>query len=211
MASADPLVFDMSQMSEATPSVFTKRDFLSLQDQQNGNYAGNQIVIDTSQLANSNKYMAYREAFLSVPMVLAATSYSPTGTACPMPNPAKVGTSVDMAFGLKNWFGTIIHSMILDYSGTTIIQQTPLCGLWSIFTLMTTMSLGDLETQSSSIGFYPDDVNFIFNSSGLISAQGSNVGVCNNVTTAVQGNIISKNASGQQFSNNGFFQRRTTQ
>ncbi len=206
MASADPLVFDMSQMSEATPSVFTKRDFLTIQDQQNGNYASNQIVIDTSQLANSNKYMSYREAFLSVPMMLCATSFNPNATQIAvMPNPTDVGTGCDFGFGLKNWFGSIVHSMILDYSGTTIIQQTPLCGLWNIFCLLTTLSLDDLETQGASIGFYPDDVNFAFNVSN--STGGLSRGVSNNLNTVAQGSLL-KNAGGQQCSNKGLWERQ---
>jgi len=207
MASADPLVFDMSQMSEATPSVFTKRDMLALQDQQNGNYASNQIVIDTSQLANSNKYMAYRDAYLSVPMILAATSLpvADASSSSALPAPATAGTSADFGFGLKNWFGSIVHSMILDYSGTTIIQQTPLSGLWNCFVLHTTLSLGDLETIGASIGFYPDDVNFVFRTSeneGLIK------GVTNTFNSVAQGGLVNNHAGGHQFSNKGMFERQ---
>ncbi len=72
--SGDTLVYDMSSMSEGTPSIFVKKDWLNILDNQNGNYAGNQSVIDTSQLANSNKYRNYREAYLAVPMVLTASN-----------------------------------------------------------------------------------------------------------------------------------------
>ena len=207
MASADPLVFDMSQMSEATPSVFTKRDMLALQDQQNGNYASNQIVLDTSQLANSNKYMAYRDAYLSVPMILAATSKPLAGQngSSALPGPATAGTSADFGFGLKNWFGSIVHSMILDYSGTTIIQQTPLSGLWNCFVLHTTLSLGDLETIGASIGFYPDDVNFVYRST---ESKGLIKGVTNTFNTVAQGSLVSQHAGGHQFSNKGMFERQ---
>ncbi len=206
MASADPLVFDMSQMSEATPSVFTKRDMLALQDQQNGNYASNQIVLDTSQLANSNKYMAYRDAYLTVPMMLAASSVPTANSAnsSALPTPTSNSQSADFGFGLKNWFGSIVHSMILDYSGTTIIQQTPLSGLWNCFVLNTTMSLGDLETIGASIGFYPDDVNFVYSST---NADGLTKGVTNTFNTVAQGSIVN-HAGGQQFSNKGMFERQ---
>ncbi len=72
--SGDSLVYDMSNMTEGSPSVFVKRDWLNIQDQMNGNYGSNQIIIDTSALANSNKYMAYREAYLSIPLVLSVAS-----------------------------------------------------------------------------------------------------------------------------------------
>jgi len=154
MSKGDALVYDMSQSSEGSSSVFVKRDWLNILDNQNGNYQGNQVVLDTSQLANSNKYMAYREAYLSIPLIMTATSgVNGAATASMLP----ASQSVDYAFGLKNWFGSIVHSMTLDLAGTTIVQQTPLCSLWQSFVLMTTLSLNDVATNGAQMGFYPDD------------------------------------------------------
>jgi len=127
-----------------------KKDWLNILDNQNGNYRGNQSVIDTSQLANSNKYMNYREAYLAVPMVM-------TLTGAAVQDQTVAANSLDYCAGLKNWFGSIIHSFTLDLGGTTIIQQTPYSGLWNTFKLITSLSWGDVQTMGSSIGFYPDD------------------------------------------------------
>jgi hypothetical protein len=158
--SADTLVFDMSSQSEGSPQVFVKKDWLSILDNQNQSYVGNQSVIDTSQLANSNKYMNYREAYLALPLLLTLTGICPVGglaTDFPDPfEPATSATSADYVMGLKNWYGSIIHSFTLDYNGTTIVQQTPYSGMWNTFKLMTSLSLNDLTTQGSSIGFFPD-------------------------------------------------------
>ena len=157
---SDEIVFDMSSQSEGTPSVFTKKDWVSILDNQNQNYQGNQSVIDTSQLANSNKFLNYREAYITLPLVITSTQ-TPVFTAgttviTAMPTPATSTTSQDFAVGLKNWYGSLVHSFTVDYNGTTIIQQTPYIGLWNTFKLMTSLSLDDLTTQGSSIGFYPD-------------------------------------------------------
>ena len=152
--SGDTLVYDMSSMSEGTPSIFVKKDWLNILDNQNGNYAGNQSVIDTSQLANSNKYMNYREAYLAVPMVLNASSTA-VNVANPLFAPATGG---DYALGLKNWFGSIIHSFTLDYNGTTIIQQTPFVNMWNSFKLMTTLSWNDVITQGAHMGWFRNNV-----------------------------------------------------
>lgn len=145
--SCDKLVFDLSQEVEGSPNVFIRKDWLNILDNQNQNYQNNQSIIDTSQLANSNKYMSYREAYLAVPMLLSIRA----------PN-ASTGTYTinDYGVGLKNWFGQIIHSMTLDYNGTTIVQQTPFCNMWNSFKLMTTLSWADIATQGATIGFYPD-------------------------------------------------------
>ena len=136
--SADKLVFDLSQEIEGTPQVFIKKDWLNILDNMNTQYGSNQTILDSSQLSNSNRYMAYREAYLAVPLVLTLTSS--TAFALPTdadgtlargmsPNlavsPPIAGqtiaypTACDSAMGLKNWFGSIFHSLTLDMNGTT--------------------------------------------------------------------------------------------
>lgn len=169
--SCDKLVFDLSQEVEGSPNVFIRKDWLNILDNQNQNYQNNQSIIDTSQLANSNKYMSYREAYLAVPMLLSMS--------CPLGQGAGPGFQPvnDIALGLKNWFGSIIHSMTLDYNGTTIVQQTPFCNMWNSFKLLTTLSYNDILTQGPTIGFYPD-------TSGawkyFTASSGSGLNVCNN-------------------------------
>lgn len=145
--SCDKLVFDLSQEVEGSPNVFIRKDWINIMDNQNQSYQSNQCIIDTSQLANSNKYMAYREGYLAIPLLLSMRGAPETST--PL-------SCNDYSIGLKNWFGSIIHSITLDYNGTTIIQQTPFCNLWSSFKLLTTLSWNDVYTQGATIGFYPD-------------------------------------------------------
>ena len=180
--SADTLVFDMSSQSEGQPSVFVRKDWLSILDNQNQNYQGNQSVIDTSQLANSNKYMNYREAYLTIPLMITCTGASTAVDSAGLNlyfQPANSGASVDYAIGLKNWYGSIIHSFTLDYNGTTIIQQTPYIGLWNTFKLCTTLSYNDLVSSGSQLGFWPDTASSV----GYVSASSStaNAGAFNNI------------------------------
>ncbi len=148
--SCDKLVYDLAQEVEGTPNIFVRKDWLNILDNQNTNYQNNQSIIDTSQLSNSNKYMAYREAYLSIPLLLSVRL--PTFNAN-IPD----GTVIsDYSCGLKNWFGQIIHSFTLDYNGTTIIQQTPYINMWNSFKLITSLSYNDIITQGPTLGFYPD-------------------------------------------------------
>jgi hypothetical protein len=205
--SGDTLTYDMSLMSEGSPQIFVKRDWLSIQDQQSGNYAGNQLVIDTSQLANSNKYTDYRNAYLSVPLVMAMSSVTDASGVSIMSNNATATTGsmsagIQQVPSLKNWFGSIVSSMLLDYAGTTIIQNTPLCGLWNTFTLMTSLSMADVQTLGPTIGFYPDGSNIRIQAGD--SASGS--GTCNNQKVIQQG-ILQTVAGGSEFSNPGIQKR----
>ena len=198
--SADTLVFDMSSQSEGSPSVFVRKDWLSILDNQNQNYQGNQSVIDTSQLANSNKYMNYREAYFLCPLVLTLTGQGSSTYF----TPASAITSCDYAVGLKNWYGSVVHSFTLDYNGTTIIQQTPYVGMWNTFKLMTSLSYDDLITQSSQLGFYPD--NALAWSYVSASSQ-SGIGVCNNNNAQSPINVSLAFAQGEQ-TNEGLLKRQ---
>jgi len=176
MSKADSFVYDMSVMGQGSPNIFVQRSWLNILDSQNGNYQGSQSVVDTSQLANSNKYMSYREAYLAIPLLMTASSGS-ASSSNPVMTPATASTSVDLAFGLKNWIGSIVHSMTVDLAGTTIVQQTPLCNMWSSFGLMTTLSLQDVATNGAQMGFYPDDpLAWEFQA----ATNGSGLGVCSN-------------------------------
>jgi len=200
--SGDLLTYEMSTASEGDINVMVKKDWLSILDNQSQNYQGNQIVIDTSQLANSNKYMNYREAFLMVPLLMTLT----TATKAPASpyDPTNAEQSADYVFGLKNWIGSIIHSFSLNLNGTTIIQQTGFAGLWNTFRLMTTLSYNDLLTQYSSIGFYPDNsLGWSYNPNANLQGQG----VCNNNNTFVP-TPVSQSVNTFDSYNNGFFKRQ---
>tara|TARA_R110000765_G_scaffold268601_2_gene367588 strand:- start:2418 stop:4271 length:1854 start_codon:yes stop_codon:yes gene_type:complete len=187
--SCDKLIFDLSQEVEGSPSVFVKKDWLNILDNQNANYNSNQSVIDTSQLSNSNKYMSYREAYLSVPLLLTMTSVDPLAANQDAFLPDTAPGSAAYACGLKNWFGTMIHSLTLDYNGVTTIQQTPFCNMWNSFRLMTSMSWGDVHSQGDTIGFYPDNaLSTTFNQGGAIVAEcDDGAGTSNNTNKPTDG------------------------
>ena len=52
---SDKLVFDLAQEVEGSPTVFIRKDWINILDNQNQNYNNNQSIVDTSQLSNSNK------------------------------------------------------------------------------------------------------------------------------------------------------------
>ncbi len=178
----DKLVFDLAQEVEGSPSVFVRKDWINILDNQTQNYTSNQSVVDTSQLSNSNKYMSYRESYFIVPLTVVMASLDPLAgiNTAGLGNfgdvniftPDNAADAADSAIGLKNWFGNIIHSFTLDYNGSTIIQQTPFVNMWNSFKLMTSMSYNDVLTQGCTIGFYPDDAETLefFQPNGVSSS-----------------------------------------
>jgi hypothetical protein len=200
---SDQLVYDLSQQTEGAPSVFVRKDWLSLLDNQNGSYSGNSSVIDTSQLSNSNRYMGYADAYLQVPMIMTLTADTVAADSGAFA-PATAATTCDYAVGLKNWFGSMIHSIQTEWNGVTVTQQTNFIGLYNTFKLMTTLSYNDILTQSSAIGFYPDDaLSVIFNAAATVNGIGTGF-TQNAMSVPVVTGVHSTYNSG----NIGFFKRQ---
>ena len=70
MASIDALVYNMASRDNEQSTIFVRKDWLSINDNQSGLYNSNQCIIDTSSLSNSNKYTGYKEAYLNIPLLL---------------------------------------------------------------------------------------------------------------------------------------------
>ena len=171
--SGDALVFDMANSPRKDPSVFVKKDWLAISDDMNQNYAGNQVVIQTSALSNSNKYLDYRQGYLTVPLLLTLTSDT---AAAGKLAPATAATSCDFTLGLKNWIGSVCHNLSLSVNNSTIAQTTNFLPIYNNFKLMTTLSASDYQ-MFSSIGFAPDDAMSI----SFQTANSENgIGVANN-------------------------------
>lgn len=194
---SDQVVYDMSQSSEQAPSIFLRKDWISIMDNNNTSYSSNTLTLDTSALSNSNKYISWREGYLSVPLLLTVTSGSQwtLGTA---------GTSADYGFGLKNNYASVIHSVSVDLQGSTIIQQTAWINLWNNFRLMTTLSWQDVATIGPSIGFYPDSAA-AFEASLAVGLCG--VGVCNNNNFQLAP-VVSGTYNAQESFNRGLYERQ---
>lgn len=197
----DSIVYDMSSQSETDPNIFIKKDWVTILDNQNGIYSSNQSVIDTSQFSNSNKWINYRESYFTVPMLLTLTQT----TASVNFTPAAPLNSSDYALGLKNWYGSMIHSFSVDLAGTTIIQQTPFQSLWNTFRLLTTLSYQDLLTIGPSIGFYPDNSSSWSYHSAVSPSSG--VGVSNN-SNAISNPLVTGVYNQLEVTNNGLYQRQ---
>ena len=201
----DKLTFDLaSEVDGAQVSPFVSKQWLSIMDSNSQNYASSQCVIDTSQLSNSNKWLSYREAYLQVPIVITVTSDMVDGFA-----PATAATDASYLVGLKNWYGSFIHSMSVSYNGSIVIQQQGFQSMLNSFKLMTSLSWSDVSSMGSSLGFYPDDP-LAFSSHVAAGARGG-VGTCNNrnaahATAASAGVVNSYNGL---LANDGFRMRQS--
>ena len=199
--SGDQLVFDMSSAPEGQASVFVRKDWLSLQDSNNNSYVGNNIIISTDMIANSNRYCDFRNAYLLVPLLITMTAPIASGFA-----PAEPAGSADCAISLKNFYGSIIHSIQIDMNGSTISQTVPFIGLYNAFKLCTTLSFQDAISQGPTIGFWMDNALSV-GCSSRDSPSGS--GTTNNRNGFEVPDVTGKFAQAGCGFNEGFYRRQS--
>lgn len=204
--SGDRIVFDLSNEIEGSPNVFIKKDWIKVNDDNNGNYNASTCTISTSALSNSNKWTSYREGYISMPMIMTMVNTTTPVGAGNRFRPATDTESVDYGLGLKNWYGNIIHNISVDFNNVSVIQQTQLLNLWTSFKLLTTLSWSDVTLNCASIGFYPDTSDsFGFTT----TASTTGIGLCNNTNsrnaTVVTGAF---NTYSQNNGNIGFLERQ---
>jgi len=172
----DNLVFEESINTEVSSSEFVDKQWLYVNDNNNGSYSG-QIVLDTTSLSNSGSYINWSEAFIAMPLVLQAEGSATAITA---------SNSLDYMMGMKNGFWQILHSMSVEFNNGSIIQQTPFLNVFCSFKNLTSWSQNDIQNWGAVCGFCPDTArSWLYNNNSTANSllnfmNTSGQGFCNN-------------------------------
>ncbi len=143
---ADSIVFEESVNTEISSSEFIDKQWLYVNDNNNGSYSS-QVVLDTTPLSNSGSYINWFEAFMLVPLVLQVESAAGTLTAA---------AAFDHMAALKSGFWNILHSLTCEFNNGNIIQQIPFLNVFCSFKNITSWSRNDLINWGDVTGFCPD-------------------------------------------------------
>ena len=106
---ADSLLFQLSnEVDSGMASPFIAKTWLSVLDDNSSNYASSMVTINTSQLANSNKWLSYSEGFLQVPMLITVTTEQVAGFAPATENSTTNGKNVRRPIAPQTGFFIIV-------------------------------------------------------------------------------------------------------
>jgi hypothetical protein len=145
---SDSIVFEESVASEVSISEFVDKQFLYVNDNNNGSYSS-QVVLDTTPLSNSGSYLNWSEAFILIPLQLQLDFVQSLGNIA-------VTTPLDYVAALKSGYWNIIHSMTVEMNNSNVISQTPFTNVFCNFKNITSWSQEDLKNWSDVTGFCPD-------------------------------------------------------
>jgi len=148
----DNLVYEESMSSEPTTNEFISKKWAYVNDNNVGNYS-NQVVIDTTPLANTGSYVGWNEAYILMPLVVQLTADN-------VGNLGLVNTYTDSAgdqtWAFKNGFWQMIHSMSVEFNNGNAVQQFPFLNVFASFKAQTSFSEADVFNHGDGIGFYMD-------------------------------------------------------
>lgn len=142
----DSIVFEESINTEVSSSEFVDKQWLYVNDNNNGSYSS-QVVLDTTPLANSGSYINWSEAFILMPLVLQFESTSAVMDAT---------APLDYLGALKSGYWNMLHSLTCEFNNGNIIQQVPFLNVFCSFKNITSWSKDDLTDWGSVVGFAPD-------------------------------------------------------
>jgi hypothetical protein len=170
----DSIVFEESVNTEVSSSEFVDKQWLYVNDNNNGSYSS-QVVLDTTPLANSGSYINWSEAFILMPLVLQFESTSANLTAT---------NSADYLGCLKSGYWNMLHSLTCEFNNGNIIQQVPFLNVFCSFKNITSWSKDDLTDWSAVTGFLPDSARtwayLDAAPSSALNLSGSGSGLTNN-------------------------------
>jgi hypothetical protein len=144
----DSIVFEESVNTEVSSSEFVDKQWLYVNDNNNGSYSS-QVVLDTTPLANSGSYINWSEAFILMPLVLQIERSAGTAT-------MSATGAFDFVAALKSGYWNVLHSMSVEFNNGNIIQQVPFMNVFCSFKNITSWSQEDLTQWGNVTGFFPD-------------------------------------------------------
>lgn len=166
MSAADNYIYDDTLYNEVIEKPFTSKEMQIVYDSNNGVY-NNQILFSTGNLANTGKWVDYQNSYIEIPFVMAMKSSTDISVAA---NPYMMG--------LKDGSIQLVDSIILQYNGTSMVQQSIFTNAMQHFKILSSWTQEDLMKWGPATVLSPDDPTGARFSNGVASGDGD--GTTNN-------------------------------
>ena len=167
---ADEYTFAKSLTPQGTEFEFDTRQFVYINDQNNGSYPNGQISFDLAGLSNSGKFVDWSQTNIVIPLILNVNSSTGSFSTA----------NIENAFSasLKNSALQLIQSIDVQITNNSVVNLTNFSNLDISYKLLNRISSEELANLAPSILFGKDTAesityNSTFNANGL--------GECNNV------------------------------
>lgn len=193
-SAADKYIYDDVLETEVVEKPFTSKEMQVVFDSNNGVY-NNQILFSTGMMNSTGKWVDFQNSYIEVPFVMALNS-SANITAANLTN--------SFQMGLKDSSLQLIDSLILQYNGTSVIQNSIFTNVLQHFKVLASWTNEDLIKWGAATITAPDTTDSFHFSDNAASVFGD--GVSNNSISPITPSAT--NWDNENFSyNKGFLQR----
>jgi hypothetical protein len=147
MSAVDLFQYEMSSMKQGLDdNVVKSKNWVYVNDNNNGAYGSNTLNFDLSSLYNANKFIGVNEMLLELPLIMVLS-----------PNVYTTAFAQnDFAMALKSGYYNIVDSMSVVYDGQTVQQACNHANFYTSFKVNSSMCYNDLLNMGPSLGIYPD-------------------------------------------------------
>jgi hypothetical protein len=196
MSAADAYIYSEALENETIEKPFISKEVQVIFDSNNGVY-NNQILFSTGNLTNTGKWVDYQNSYIEVPFTMALKSSADITAGA---NP--------FMMGLKDGSIQLIDSIILQYNGTSMVQQSILTNVVQHFKILSSWTTDDLTKWGPATATWPDSTTSVHFANAAASAFGD--GVSNNQVTPFNSTPAAKWQSSLMAYNEGFLKRMQT-
>lgn len=191
---SDELLYKLAETDDIEEKPFLEKSLVFIMDQNPTSYSTNEIIFETGTLSSNGRYNDYRDAFISIPLVITASGIDFT---------AASNKDTDFLLALKNAHLNLIQSLTIDVNNTNAIQNCSYVNMLLNYKLHSEMSNDDVDLNGPTIGYGKDGNGWRYES----AASASGRGLCNNLNN----NVMKQMPSGQQYGdlcNEGMWKRQ---
>jgi hypothetical protein len=154
---ADKYVYDETLESEILEKPFTSKEMQFVFDTNNGTY-NNQILFSTGMMNSTGKWVDFQNSYLEIPFTMAMRSTAQGAGGAGVAQDI-TGVANPFMMGLKNGSIQLIDSIILQYNGTSVIQNSIFTNVMQHFKILASWTQEDLTKWGAATMFAPDQTN----------------------------------------------------
>jgi hypothetical protein len=172
MTAIDSFSYNSSMLENANEYLFKDKNYIYINDQNNGNYPNQQVTFELTSLANNAFPTDFSQCHIDIPISMKLDVTGGAGLADSIENV--------WAMSLKNGSYHLINDMTISYNDNVVNNPCDMSNL-DIHYRMLSMSSDDRQQFADVVNFSLDEASSIryVNTAGGASATG--IGECNNV------------------------------
>ena len=153
MSSTDEFIYKQALESDEPDRPFLSKNLVYIQDLNPTSYATNEIIFETASLSSNGRYNDYKNAYITIPLVVACTGLTGVAGATPVNFADADISKADFLLAMRGAYVNLIQSMSIDVGNVNAIQNTAYVNMLLNFNLLSEMSLQEEKLHGPVLGF----------------------------------------------------------